>query len=81
MIFFCHYQVLPKIDFMNDVIYQQKDRDVIFDCIVQSNPDPMIEWFSNIGNKITESDKYNLAEFRNGELFYYRLYVKVNKIN
>ena len=62
---------------MNQVIYQKRDRDVIFDCIVHSNPEPVIEWYSKNGDKIIESDKYNLAEFRNGEFFYYRLYVKV----
>ena len=62
---------------MNNIIFQKRNRDVIFDCIVQSNPDPIIEWQYQNGDRILESDKYDFAEFRHGEFFYYRLYIKV----
>jgi hypothetical protein len=69
--------VSPKIDFMNNVIYQRRDRDVIFDCIVHSNPEPVVEWNFKNGSKIAESNKYSFINFRNGEFYYYRLYIQV----
>ena len=61
---------------MNNLIYQKRNRDVILDCIVYSNPEPVIEWIRK-DKKVIESNKYSFIEFRNGEVFYYRLYIKV----
>ena len=63
---------------MNTHVYQTRGGDVIFDCIVHSNPEPSIEWFRN-GKKLIESDKYSFPDpvsFTN-EFYYYRIYVYV----
>ena len=61
---------------MNDRVYQRRDRDVIFDCMVKSNPEPKIFWMKN-NIQIVESKKYSLIDFKNGDFYFYRLYINV----